>query len=405
MTRNGGRGAAKADVDVLIVGAGAAGLSLAVRLAPTGLRIEIVDPRAGFSDDRTFSGFHFAGSHPFESAIAHRYGTISLFDGSLGRPEVRRQMGAHPYVTIPGDLFYATALRKLAPHANVRLTLGVRVLSLDAGPDAVRVSCSDGERRALLVVRASGRFDPADASPALAQIFAGRVVRTERAIFDPVRATLMDFRVSQARGPHFVYVLPRGPREALVEDTYFAPLALRIADEEHDAAIDAWLDTHGAGAHETTQRERGVLPMSAAPPRPEASPRIVGLGLAGGAAKGSTGYAFAFIQRHADALARAIGETPLDGDARRWPAWPAARSPVATFYDAVFLRFAVDQLASAPERVGDALVGLFRSVDPAVAARFLSERASPLDLARVMAAMPTLPFAAAALRRSTQKVE
>jgi len=372
---------------VAICGAGAAGLSLAARLAGSDLFVEVFDPRTTFGDDRTFSGFHFAGSHPFESAIDHRYRAISLFAPD-GR-EVRRTVGAHPYVRIAGELFYAAALRVIASDPRIRVNLGTDVEALVPDGDSVAVRTSHGTKRARFVVDARGRFEPAAATPALSQVFVGQVVRTQHPIFDPDRATLMDFRLGQGRGPHFMYVLPNEAREALVEDTYFLPTdAGGVLD--HEAAIAEWLDRAGAGPFEVLRREQGVLPMSAAPPADTGSPRIVRLGIAGGAAKGSTGYAFAFLQRHAEVLANVLrARDPA-------PRWPMVRSPLASFFDSVFLRFATDCLPDHPERVGEALVGLFDRADVAVVARFLGERAGPSDLLRVMAAMPTVPFVRAA---------
>ena len=45
------------DTDVAILGGGCAGLSLAVRLAGTGLRVTVVEPRLEYEDDRVWSFF------------------------------------------------------------------------------------------------------------------------------------------------------------------------------------------------------------------------------------------------------------------------------------------------------------------------------------------------------------
>jgi len=377
------------DVDVAICGAGAAGLSLAVRLAERapGLRAALFDARTGFDEDRTFCGFATRG-HPFGGAIEHRYGRIALADahGTIERPT-----GRTPYVRIPGDLFYAVALRKL----RAELRLGVRVEGLAVHGEHVLVQTSEGPVRARLAVDARGGFERGPGT--LLQVFEGAVVRTERPIFDPDRALLMDFRVAQERGAHFVYVLPHGRTEALVEDTWFTTRAIGAA--QHHAEIAAWLDRAGAGGFEVLRRERGVLPMSAAAPPRSTSPRIVLAGLVAGAAKGSTGYAFGFVQRHAAALARAIAGARLDGPAAGLPRWPALRSPLDTFYDRTFLRFAHAQLEERSAAIGEALVALFRGAPVESVARFLSEDASALDYARVMAAMPTAPMLRAALGR------
>ena len=56
------------DVDIVIVGAGAAGLSLASRLSGSRHSVLVLDRREGFAHDRTFSGFAI-DAHPFVGAI------------------------------------------------------------------------------------------------------------------------------------------------------------------------------------------------------------------------------------------------------------------------------------------------------------------------------------------------
>jgi lycopene beta-cyclase len=372
------------DADVVICGAGAAGLTLAVRLAERAPRLSVilVDARTGFEHDRTFSGFS-TRPHPFASAIDRRYATVELADAD---GPVVRQTGAHPYTRIAGDLFYATALRKLG---RAELRLGCAVLGIEPGPGDVRVETDRGSLRGRFVVDARGAFD---GRCRIRQVFWGQVVRTERPVFDPDRAILMDFRVPQTGGAHFVYVLPTSRTEALVEDTWFTTGA--VEEASHRSFVTAWLSERGAGAFEVLRTERGVLPMTADDPPKTGSPRVVRAGLAGGAAKGSTGYAFAFLSRHAEALAEALGRA---GDAP--PRWPALRTPVARFYDRVFLTFVERELSRDAAGVGRALVGLFRDAPLGSVARFLSEEAGPLDHARVMAAMPTVPFLQAAAGR------
>jgi hypothetical protein len=58
---------------------------------------------------------------------------------------------------------------------------------------------------------------------ALLQNFVGWEVDAGRPVFDEGVVEMMDFAVSQARGLHFMYVLPFSPRRALVEATYITP--------------------------------------------------------------------------------------------------------------------------------------------------------------------------------------
>lgn len=375
------------DVDVAIVGAGAAGLSLATALAGGRHRVLVVDRREGFQHDRTFSGFDVR-RHRFSGARESTYRYVSVHDG--GR-DVVRACGAHPYVTIPGDVFYETALRLIGRGGNVELALGRSVSRVDGDASAAWIETDGGVVRARLVFDARGALvaTPRADDVGFVQRFLGRVVETEKPIFDPDRATLMDFRVSQERGPHFVYVLPRSPREALVEDTYFATAP--IAEADHVASVDAWLAEHRAGAVRVVREERGALPMTTATPRAHPSPRVRSIGVSGGAAKPSTGYAFAFIQREVESIARVLEENDL----REVPRFGPTRSSASSFLDGVLLEW----MSRAPGEAARVFVDLFERAPIESVARFLSEAAGPIDHARVMAAMPTGPFVRIARER------
>ncbi len=374
------------DVDVVICGAGAAGLSIAVRLARLPLSVRILDRREGYGRDRTFSFFR-GRSHPFEDAVARRYRAIDV----VGRDRrVARNVEARPYETLPSDRFYESALRILARHDRVRLDLGVGVGAIrDLGRHA-EVETDRGALRAGLVIDARGaigttRSRPGDVS--WVQHFAGMQVEVERPIFEPAVATLMDLRVSQQDGPHFVYVLPETPRRALVEDTYFGPRPFEL--ERYEASVRAWLDARGAGAVSVLGRERGVLPMTTAEVD-RGKGRIVRAGLCGGAAKPSTGYAFAFIQRDADAIGHALASW----DRTRTPSIAAPRSATSLFFDRVFLAF----LAAHPRDAERVFLDLFAGTSGPTMARFLSEDATPSDYAAVMAAVPSAGVLAQAVR-------
>ncbi|MDQ3037995.1 MAG: lycopene cyclase family protein, partial [Myxococcota bacterium] len=265
----------------------------------------------------------------------------------------------------------------------------VRVGTMHDEGASVRVETSDGSLRARVVWDARGGAPDERAQRddvRWLQHFVGWVVRTERPIFEPSVATLMDFEVTQQRGPHFVYVLPYARDEALVEDTYFSDAPL--AEEEYERTIRAWLEARGAAHFEIVRRERGRIPMSTAELAPRTSPRIVPIGLRGGAAKPSTGYAFAFIQRQCDRLAQ------VAADAGATPPDVAVHAPIARFFDRVFLSYLRRNPTRAPEVFG----ALFERTEPEALVRFLSEEGGARDHLAVMNGVPRLPVAIEALR-------
>lgn len=382
------------DADVLIVGAGCAGLSLAVHVVQTARRsgrrcprILLLEPRAAYRRDRTWCGWKVGPQHPFAAAVSHRWTRWAVQDG---RRRVVRGSTRHPYEHVAADVFYAVAQAELATVPQATLRLGVTVHALEDRGGFVVAETSAG------AVRAAVAFDsrPAVAERAtgveeveLLQNFVGWEVDAGRAVFDAEVAEVMDFAVSQARGLHFMYVLPFTPRRALVEATYFTAAAIDAAQCEADIRghLRGKYGVEGA----VMFRERGAIPMTTAPASSRSSPRVVNIGLRGGLAKPSTGYAFAAIQEFSAALAERILIRPGE------PVSPPAARPIsAVTMDRVFLSY-IDRH---PERAPALFVDLFEKLPPELLCRFLTDHAGPLDNLRVMASTPLGQMAAEVVR-------
>ena len=128
----------KADYDVAILGAGLAGLSLAVRLAelPTPPRILLVDRRTNYPRDRTWCHWSVE-AHPFAASVSHRWHDWSLRSGGQ---RVERGHSSIAYERIPADLFYAEAWARLEATGVVERRLGVEVLSVVAAEGGATIT-------------------------------------------------------------------------------------------------------------------------------------------------------------------------------------------------------------------------------------------------------------------------
>ncbi|MEM9177268.1 MAG: lycopene cyclase family protein, partial [Myxococcota bacterium] len=380
-------------VDVTILGGGCSGLSLAVALAeagPADRRIRVVEPRTTYARDRTWC-FWNAVPHPFEDAIRNRWRQWAVRHGGS---TVRRSAAATEYVEIPADRFYAACRDRLDARENVELALGARASVIQPTDAGHRIETTAGAFRSRLVFdgrapRSRAVGDPIDvADPRLWQHFMGRHVRTSRAVFDPDTVTLMDFDVDASRGLHFLYVLPCSATEALVESTYFSPRPLDPGIYERDIA--AYLETRFGITEADTQivgEESGCLPMFESTPK-RAAPGVVPIGIAGGACRPSTGYAFLTIQRQAQRIARALARDPaLSADALA-PLAAIDRGPVLRQMDGMLLSF----LARRPEEAPILFHSLFERADPNALARFLMDAPRPTDLVEVVRSMPALRF-------------
>ena len=209
------------------------------------------------------------------------------------------------------------------------------------------------------------------------QHFLGLEVRSRHAVFDPDTAILMDFRVDQSRGMHFIYLLPFSPTEALVESTLFTPSV--CPEDFYRGAITGYLDKQfGVSDFETLRTERGVIPLGALERR---DPTLSGIGGNGGAIRPSSGYAFPFIQKQID---KAIEGERTSGTLR----FEVPHRKIDLWMDAVLLTV----LRHWPERAPDLFLRMGRALDGDEFARFLSGEADwPLRL-KVIMAMPKWPF-------------
>ncbi|MBC7724797.1 MAG: hypothetical protein H7146_08620 [Burkholderiaceae bacterium] len=384
--------------DYVILGAGCAGLTVCLALLEQGETgtILLLDSRTAFRDDRTWC-FWDVEPTPFTHLATASWNAWSV-DTAGGR--VRASNEAYPYLCLAAADFYEFALDSIAAFPNVRLVLGDKVVSCAESADEVRVTTSGADYRGRQVL--DGRGLPVGGAAFAAatreatwvpQQFVGLRIRSSSPVFDPGECLLMDFDVDQSRGLRFMYVLPIGPDEALVENVYFSEPGISRSDYRTEITdyLAARFDLAEADIV-VEGEEHGYIPMTDFAFPLAASPRIRSIGMLGGGSRPSTGYTFLRIQRSCRALAAALvhGTAP--------PTRISGRR--STMLDAVFLRFMVDH----PERCPEVFARMFGRTPSGPLVRFLSEGSTPLDELRLIVALPKRWFLAAAWRVLARKV-
>ncbi|MCL3998270.1 lycopene cyclase family protein [Streptomyces lavenduligriseus] len=382
------------DTDVAVVGAGAAGLSLAHRLAGhvPGLRtpsVVLVDAPPGplRPPPRTWC-YWTAGTGRFDAAVRAEWRRLRVRPRT-GAP-VEGDIDPLRYRMIRSDDFERLVSRDLARSPNVRcLEATVDTLEDVSGGAHVHLRDTDGRTRML---SARWVFDsrPLGSLPAarttLLQHFHGWFVRTARPVFDPSAVELMDFRTPQpAHGLSFGYVLPTGPYEALVEYTEFSLRTLE--PDRYEAAVRHYADeVLRLGERQVLATETGVIPMTDAPFARQSGASVFRIGAAGGATRPATGYTFAGLQRQTRAVAAALRRG-------RRPVPPAAHPARHRAMDAVLLRALDSGRADGPDLFGR----LFTRVPMTRLLRFLDGDTHPHEDLSIGLRTPVGPMLRSAL--------
>lgn len=376
--------------DVLVLGAGAAGLALAARLAAPGTSPAVASRAAGARRNVVLADQHAepvagrvwaywsARRTPLDDAVSHSWDRLVVV--ADGR---RLQLRPFPYTyrLLRGEDLQARVERLLEPGGSTRLTGAVH--RIEEGPGFATVRVGDVAVRARWVL--DSRPPPAP-SPGQARLcFLGWEVAADGARFDPGCATFMDFRARAAGQVRFCSVLPTRRDQALVEIAAF--VAGPVTRHDLAAGLTGYLhEVCGLSSWQVLRQEAGDLPLQVRGPR-RAGPRVLRVGTAGGMLKPSTGYAFDRITRDADAVVAS-----LDRYGHPW-ALPRRRRHHAWLDDVL-----LGVVAREPAAVEPAFARLFARNPAARVLRFLDEDTGPLDELRLIATLPPGPFLRAAMR-------
>jgi lycopene beta-cyclase len=372
------------NADLLILGGGCAGLSLATRLATRcpSLKVIVIEPRTRYEEDRTWCGWR-TSPHPYMQCVAASWPQWRLMHGEN---TIERESAVFPYEMIPASRFYEQSFATIHSSSSVSLAQGSTAESLTETSNSVDVRLGDGRiLRARWVVDTRPAIRPLT-FPSLWQNFVGYEVQgdsrwTARLGTTPI---LMDFQPAGGSAIQFMYILPLGDHRFLCEWTRFSKTYGET--EAIEADLNAWLHGQGCEAGMIGRREFGSLPMSVVTAPAADFSRIVPAGTLGGSMRASTGYAFHSIQRWADACA--------DSLAAGKPPTPPARNATLDFLDQVFL--AAIQDSSRPAET--IFLQLFERTRPDALVRFLSGIPQAGDILPVMLSLPWIHFSKAALK-------
>jgi lycopene beta-cyclase len=369
----------------IFAGAGLAALMTVYKMVKSGKFSDktmlLLDENPKKTDDRTWC-FWEQTPGLFEPIVHHRWNTMQFHSTDFS---TNLNLGHYQYKMIQGLDFYQYVLNKAAQFSNIEFCYE-RVSSIHSENNQGFVHLENHVVSADFVFN-SIPFQPINLKKyQFLQHFTGWVIETDTACFNPSEAIFMDFRISQKNGTSFMYVLPVSEKKALIEYTLFTPTLL--PKEAYENELKAYIGQQlNISNYTITHEEIGVIPMTNQPFELQKG-RMINIGIEGGQAKGSSGFAFQFIQKRTAAIIKGLKHNQQQFVSI------SMHQRKGQFYDSVLLnvlhhkKLNGDQIFSA----------IFKSNQPETVLRFLDNESSLLDDLKIMSSVPTRIFLPAAIQ-------
>jgi len=386
------------EVDLIIVGAGAAGLSLLLALDAANYsgNVVVLERQQGPQNDRIWSFWHAADEQGdslpeyIKAILTHKWQSWSL---SVEGKEYFMRDTFFQYCSLRSESLSALALERISAKENFHIRFNCEVAEIKAeGSSAIVITLEEP----LVANQVVDTRPPALQSQheGLIQCFYGEEIICKADIFEPSTVKLMQQLKHSDLGIEFIYILPFSTKHALVEFTCFSlsPVAASVLKTRLAAALHELVEHT---SYTVKRSESAALPMYLVNQnRQQQNTHIIYGGIAGGALRASTGYSFIGSQNWAKQSAYdLVKKNTL-----------SVIVPIPAIYqmmDKLMLSVLRDDM-----KVGVSMfTQLFKTVPPARFVRFMSEKATFIDFMYIIWAMPKSPFLHALYRRIRTKIK
>lgn len=285
--------------DYIFLGAGCSSLSIVMRMIESKKfsekKILLIDKESKSNNDRTWC-FWERDTGFFEEIVFRQWEHLMF---KTGNEDIDLSITPYTYKMIRGIDFYQHCFSRIKSQENIDIIHGTLSFRSETQGE-IKINEEPVELKKKTLVFNSILKKPAHQKDKfyLLQHFKGWIIHTSQAQFDPNRAVLMDFSVSQKHGTSFVYVMPLSSSHALIEYTLFTENVL--PPEQYDKELKEYIRIFlKISDYTITEEEFGIIPMTNAI-SPKDEDGFYHIGTAGGQTKASTGYTFRFIQKQAD---------------------------------------------------------------------------------------------------------
>jgi len=375
----------QSDLDLIIIGAGCAGLSLGVQLAKmnkSAPKTLLLEKRKFYENDRTWC-FWGREANIHSEIVNHQWTKLIV---QSAKEKISLDCSFSPYQILSSKIFYEYALQSIKLNSLIDLKMDSTLLK---EPEFRKgwwhFETSFGPMRTKSVVDTRPKALDELKSTKFWQSFLGYEIECDKSLFDPNIAVLMDFYEANQEFIGFNYVLPESENRALIEFTVFGakPYFPNDLQSRLDQSIKHYLEGEN---FKILRTESGLIPMGLGRDNSllntlDTFPTYIRAGLTAGAARPATGYAFQRIQNWAIQCAKAISKNGM-------PISHKQDSFLIRKMDDIFLNV----IRNNPELGPELFIDLFAKVHSKKLIRFLSDTGNLLDYFAVIKALPAAPF-------------
>lgn len=297
------------DYDIVIAGAGASGLTLLWYILNSehleNLRILLLDQSLKPDNSKTWC-FWNKGPFPLAKLVYHSWKKLEV---RTSENRFAESLNQYKYQCIR-SIDYTKEILYLARKSSRVDLVETSIQEFDFKSEKALTITDDGTYSSELVfqsVKKPKDYHRSKADNVLLQHFTGWEIETSEELFNPERAIFMDFDVPQQNGVTFMYLLPYQKTRALVEYTIFSEslLPADVYEKELKRYLAQKYDLNEE-SFKILRKEKGVIPMEDRKYNQWYCQNVMNIGIIGGFAKPSSGYAFMRIHEQCREIVNAL---------------------------------------------------------------------------------------------------
>ena len=355
--------------DILIIGAGCSGLSLAYRLLSTNINVCILESGNVKNRIRKTWSYWNVYNHPFNKLENNSLRYMNCINDSK---LIKLNCESYNYKSIDSKQFDKYIFDKIYKSKNIDIFFDSPVSDLVVKDEYVQ-TMSNGN---IFIAKEVYDSRPDNINASMYQVFLGYYINPISSI-NKVIPKLMDF--TQESEFSFYYVIPFDDNSSLVEYTFFTSTIHK--QDVLSNNLDVYIK-NTIGEYNLIRSEYGVIPMSSKLPDSDLLKNVHKIGIRSGSTRASTGYTFLNIQKQSDFICKNIkgirAQNPL----------LTLKSKILRKMDGILLSI----IHNEPIQAKNIIFKMFKSNNHQTIIRFLSDIPSIFDILRIIMNMPKIIF-------------